>query len=90
MKARTGGEKARHLWQRFVQKIAEGKTYALSWKVKVIILIKKWETSAVSTTDGRLKRSDALKKIKNKNAVGAHLRKFAYDGKYTRDRVWVG
>ena len=35
LKARTGGEKGRHLWARLVQEIAEGKTYELSWKVKV-------------------------------------------------------
>ena len=29
------GEKGRHLSPRLVQKIAEGKTYELSWKVKV-------------------------------------------------------
>ena len=38
LKARTGGEKGRHLWPRFVQGIVEGKTSnELSWKVKVII-----------------------------------------------------
>ena len=38
MKARTGGEKGRHLWPRLVQKVAEGKTsYELSWKVKLMI-----------------------------------------------------
>ena len=37
LKARTGGEKGRHLWPRLVQKIAEGKTsYELSWKAKVM------------------------------------------------------
>ena len=35
MKLRTGG-KGLHLWPRLVQKIAEGKTYELSWKVKVM------------------------------------------------------
>ena len=46
MKARTGGEKGRHLWPRLVQKIAEGKTsyeYELSWKVKVMIYEKEKE-----------------------------------------------
>ena len=39
MKARTGGEKGRHLRPRLVQKkTAQGKTsYELSWKVKVSI-----------------------------------------------------
>ena len=37
MKARTKGQKGRHLWPRLVQKIADGKTsYELSWKVKVM------------------------------------------------------
>ena len=37
MKARTGGEKGRHLLPRLVQKIAEGKTsHELGWKVNVI------------------------------------------------------
>ena len=36
LKARTGGEKGRHLWPLLVQKVAEGKTSCeLSWKVKV-------------------------------------------------------
>ena len=39
LKARTGGEKGRHLWPRVVQKIPEGKTsYELSWKLNVIYL----------------------------------------------------
>ena len=42
-KARTGGEKGRHLWPRFVQKIAEGKTfYDLGWKVKAMMLKNKY------------------------------------------------
>ena len=38
MKARTGGEKGRHLRPRLVQKMAEGKTsFELSWRVKVMM-----------------------------------------------------
>ena len=39
MKARTGGEKGRHLWPRFAQKkLGEGKTFCeLGWKVKVMV-----------------------------------------------------
>ena len=45
MKARTGGEKGRHLWPRLVQKIAEGETsYELSWKVKWWLKNKKQKT----------------------------------------------
>ena len=47
IKARTGGEKERHLWPRLVQLVAEGNE--LSWKVKV--MIKKWkrkESASVS------------------------------------------
>ena len=36
IKARTEGEKGRHLWHWLVREIAEGKTsYELSWTVKV-------------------------------------------------------
>ena len=36
-KARTGGEKGRHLWPRLFQEIAVGKTsYELGWEVKVM------------------------------------------------------
>ena len=42
MKARTWGEKGRHLWPRLVQKkTAEGKTSDESWKVKVMMKKKK-------------------------------------------------
>ena len=51
LKARTGGEKGRHLWPRLVQKIAEGKTsYELSWKVEVMGQKKKKKVQAMSRT----------------------------------------